>query len=178
MRASSRPRVLCVGETMAMVVPQQRERVRTAQDFLLGTGGAESTVAMYLADYGARVSWFSALGTDALGDRILDAVASPGVDVSMVRRDADHPTGLYVKDPRPDGTTVRYYRAGSAASFLDAVPVGHFNLVHVSGITPRTVRGRSRPSQPTLRPGPGARGTGVLRRQLPAGAMGRRNGAQ
>jgi 2-dehydro-3-deoxygluconokinase len=96
---------------------------------------------MYLADYGARVSWFSALGTDALGDRILDAVAGPGVDVSMVRRDADHPTGLYVKDPRPDGTTVRYYRAGSAASFLDAAsldagPVGHSSLVHVSGITP------------------------------------------
>jgi 2-dehydro-3-deoxygluconokinase len=141
MRAPSAPRVLCAGETMAMVVPARRERLRTAQDFLLGTGGAESNVAMYLADYGARVSWFSALGTDALGDRVLDAIAGRGVDVSLVRRDAAHPTGLYVKDPRPDGTSVRYYRAGSAASFLDAasldaVPVGEFDLVHVSGITP------------------------------------------
>ncbi|HEY1700723.1 MAG TPA: sugar kinase [Trebonia sp.] len=141
MRASSSPRVLCAGETMAMVVPARRERLRTARDFLLGTGGAESNVAMYLADYGARVSWFSALGADALGDRILDVIAGRGVDVSLVRRDAAHPTGLYVKDPRPDGTSVRYYRAGSAASFLDAasldaVPVGEFDLVHVSGITP------------------------------------------
>jgi 2-dehydro-3-deoxygluconokinase len=141
MQAPSRPRVLCAGETMAMVVPRERERLRTARDFLLGTGGAESNVAMYLADYGARVSWFSALGTDALGDRILDVIAGRGVDVSLVRRDAAHPTGLYVKDPRPDGTSVRYYRAGSAASFLDAdaldaVPVREFGLVHVSGITP------------------------------------------
>jgi 2-dehydro-3-deoxygluconokinase len=122
---------------------------------------------MYLADYGARVSWFSALGTDALGDLILDAVAGPGVDVSMVRRDADHPTRLCVNDPHPDGTTVRYYRAESAASFLDAasldaVPVGHFRPRPRQRHYAHTVCGRGRPGQPTFRPSPGARGTGVL----------------
>jgi 2-dehydro-3-deoxygluconokinase len=51
------------------------------------------------------------------------------------------PTGVYFKDPDPAGTRVYYYRAGSAASRLDATALDHPRLagtqvLHLSGITP------------------------------------------
>lgn len=129
--------VLCIGETMALVVPERAEPVETAEEFRIGAGGAESNVACHLASAGRRAEWFSALGDDALGRRTLAGIERHGVDVSHVRRDPDAPTGLYVKDP---GNGVSYYRRGSAASrlapeHLDAIDWSRAGIVHVSGIT-------------------------------------------
>ena len=59
----------------------------------------------------------------------------------MVDRDADARTGVYFKDPDPDGTCVYYYRDNSAASLmgpatLDRLQLTSARLVHFSGITP------------------------------------------
>ena len=131
------PELLAVGETMAMVAPLTGGRLVDATAFRVDAGGAESNVAVHVAALGHRSAWFSRLGDDALGDRILDQLAAHGVDVSRVERDARHPTGVYVKDP---GHGVRYYRAGSAASHLtasdaDAVELDGVRILHVSGIT-------------------------------------------
>jgi 2-dehydro-3-deoxygluconokinase len=108
-----------------------------AQTFIIDAGGAESNVAAHVAALGHRTSWFSALGKDALGDRILARLDARGVDISAVQRSGEHPTGLYVKDP---GNGVRYYRRGSAASWLAAddaeeVELTGVRVVHASGIT-------------------------------------------
>lgn len=129
--------LLCIGETMAMVTSRAGDAVEDADDFRVEAGGAESNVAGHVAARGHHARWFSRLGDDALGRRVLRRVAERGVDVSAVRFDADHPTGLYVKDP---GRGVVYYRRGSAASFLDAADADALSwegvdLVHVSGIT-------------------------------------------
>ena len=71
--------VLCIGETMALVVPAAAEPVENATDFRLEVGGAESNVACHLAAAGRRSEWFSALGDDALGRRTLARVAEHGV---------------------------------------------------------------------------------------------------
>lgn len=130
--------LLAIGETMALVVPARPEPLRTATAFRLSMGGAESNVACHLAGAGHRAAWFSALGQDALGDRVRDEIAAHGVDVSRVRRDASAPTGLYLKDP---GQGVSYYRAGSAASRLApadlaAIDWTQVRIVHLTGITP------------------------------------------
>lgn len=132
--------LLAVGETMAMIVPVRPEPLRTAAEFGIAAGGAESNVAAHLAALGHRVAWASRLGADPLGDRVLDELTAEGVDVSLVVRDPSRPTGVYFKDPGPDGTTVHYYRSGSAASAVDpdfvrALPLGDVGVVHVSGIT-------------------------------------------
>jgi 2-dehydro-3-deoxygluconokinase len=134
---SAAPELLAVGETMAMVAPLTGGRLVDAVAFRVDAGGAESNVAVHVAALGHRAAWFSRLGDDALGDRILGQLAAHGVDVSRVERDAAHPTGLYVKDP---GNGVRYYRAGSAASQLaapdaDEVELDGVRILHVSGIT-------------------------------------------
>ncbi|GHG99716.1 sugar kinase [Streptomyces lanatus] len=133
--------VVCLGETMAALAPDPPSPLLTAPELRLSVAGAESNVAMYLADHGIPVVWVSALGDDPLGRRVRGTVAAAGVDVSHVRTDPDRPTGLLVKDPGPAGTRVHYYRRGSAASalgpeLLDAPPVRDAALLHLTGITP------------------------------------------
>ncbi|KTR94173.1 carbohydrate kinase [Microbacterium testaceum] len=134
---ASAPVLLAVGETMAMLAPADGGGVVDAVDFLVDAGGAESNVAAHAAAGGMTARWVSRLGADALGDRVLRQVAARGIDVSGVVRDADRPTGLYVKDP---GRGVRYYRRGSAASALgetdaEALALDDVAVLHVSGIT-------------------------------------------
>ncbi|MFD0433028.1 sugar kinase [Streptomyces chartreusis] len=133
--------VVCVGETMAALAPDPPSPLLTAPQLRLSVAGAESNVAMYLADHGIPVAWLSALGDDPLGHRVRATVAASGVDVSYVRTDPHRPTGVLVKDPGPDGTRVHYYRRGSAASalspdLLDGPPVRAAALLHLTGITP------------------------------------------
>jgi 2-dehydro-3-deoxygluconokinase len=133
--------VVCIGETMAALAPTPSVPLDTAEDLRLSVAGAESNVAMYLADLGRTVSWISAVGDDAFGRRVRAAVAATGVDVGGVRTDSGRPTGLLVKDPGRDGTRVHYYRAGSAASalgpeVLDDARVRSAALVHLTGVTP------------------------------------------
>jgi 2-dehydro-3-deoxygluconokinase len=126
---------------MVLVAPPQGERLATAREAALRVAGAEATVAQYLADLGHRVSWASRVGDDPLGSRVLADVGRPGVGVDLVERDPSAPTGVYFKDPAPGGTTVHYYRSGTAASrmtpaYLDRLPLTTARLVHVTGNTP------------------------------------------
>lgn len=133
--------VACVGETMAALVPAAAQPLETADTLRVDVAGAESNVAMYLADHGVPARWVSRLGDDAFGRRVARAVADAGVDVSGVRFDPDRPTGLLFKDPGPDGTRVTYYRRGSAASamdpdMLDDEALRTASVWHFSGVTP------------------------------------------
>jgi len=130
--------VLCVGETMGVITTSDASPVVSGTSFLLETGGAESNVAAHLATLGDEAAWFSALGADAVGERILRRLRAAGVDVSLVEVRPGERTGLYLKDP---GNGVVYYRVGSAASRLGAddarsVPIERFRVLHLSGITP------------------------------------------
>ena len=135
--------VLCVGETMAMVTPHGGAALSPGTPLALAAGGAESNVAGFLAPLGHRAAWASRLGDDPLGRIVRDLVRDTGVDTSLVEL-TDRPTGLYVKAPGPDGTAVLYYRAGSAASTMDAAFAHRLadrltvrpRVLHLSGITP------------------------------------------
>jgi 2-dehydro-3-deoxygluconokinase len=127
---------VCLGETMALLVPAEPGPAHEVRTWTRAVGGAESNVACHLAGLGVPSRWVGAVGDDPFGTAVLDAVSARGVDVSAVRRDPDRPTGLYVKAPG----AVRYYRAGSAASalgpdLLDHLDLTGVGLVHVSGIT-------------------------------------------
>jgi 2-dehydro-3-deoxygluconokinase len=132
--------VFCTGETMVMVTPQNGGPLIADSSYLLRPGGAESNVATTLASLGHSAMWASALGADPLGDLALREIASYGVNVELVVRDLEHRTGVYFKDPSPDGTTVHYYRDGSAATHMSADVLELWTrhsprVVHVTGIT-------------------------------------------
>ncbi|MFI9781278.1 sugar kinase [Streptomyces sp. NPDC051956] len=139
--ATTAATAVCLGETMAQVTPADGAGLEHSGELRLAVAGAESTVAQYLADLGHGAAWVSRVGDDPFGRRIVAAVASRGVDVTGVRRDTSAPTGVYFKDPRPDGTRVHYYRAGSAASRMsaadaDGIDLTGVRLLHLTGITP------------------------------------------
>ncbi|WP_020494893.1 sugar kinase [Sciscionella marina] len=132
--------VLCIGETMALLAPLDGP-LTEAERLRLDIGGAESTVALYLREFGQRTAWLSRVGDDPFGERIVRTLSGHGVDTRFVRTDTEAPTGVYFKNPGIEKTTVHYYRAGSAASRmgegeLDGVPLDELRLVHLSGITP------------------------------------------
>lgn len=139
----ARHAVACIGETMVSFIPAGRGDLDTAASVELDVAGAESNVAMYLAEHGVDARWISRLGDDAFGRRVLARVRASGVDVSGVRIDPERPTGLLFKDPgRPGGgTAVSYRRRGSAASGMgpDALEVEAARTAdvwHLTGITP------------------------------------------
>lgn len=132
------PELIALGETMLLVAPADTSTLLDADAVQLAIGGAESNVAVHLADLGRSSAWVSALGADVLGDRVLRAVTGYGVDTRWVTRDESAPTGVYFKNP---GLGVLYYRAGSAASRMSPetivrVPLEKARVVHTSGITP------------------------------------------
>jgi 2-dehydro-3-deoxygluconokinase len=134
------PRVLTVGETMALLDPLEDGEPVSGSQFRLRVAGAESNFAIALSRLGVEVAWVSRLGADPLGDLVATTIAAEGVDVGWVRREPSAPTGVFFKLRSRGRATQYYYRRGSAASRLAEgdVPEDAFAdvaLVHLTGIT-------------------------------------------
>ncbi|HEX2856047.1 MAG TPA: sugar kinase [Propionibacteriaceae bacterium] len=131
--------VVCIGESMILFVPEEGS-LEHDERFLASVAGAESNVACGLAHLGVDSVWFSRVGADPFGERLVRFVADRGVDAGAVLRDPDHPTGVFFKHREHGGTRVYYYRAGSAAAHLSAadvarLPAGNVGIVHVTGVS-------------------------------------------
>ena len=134
------PAVLTIGETMALLDPFEDGAPRSGSTFRLRIGGAETNVAITLARLEVPVAWISVLGTDPLGDMVLDTLAAEQVDVRAVRRVAGAPTGIFLKWREGGESTLHYYRRGSAAthlrvSDLPTVWSESTRVLHLTGIT-------------------------------------------
>jgi 2-dehydro-3-deoxygluconokinase len=130
-----------IGEALAVFIAQPPARLESAQDFRSTVAGAESNVAIGLTRLGHRVIFMGRVGADALGDMVLRRLRAENVDVQHVRRSAERPTGVIIRDSaaaRP--SEVAYYRKGSAGSALEPADiaedvVAESTHLHVSGIT-------------------------------------------
>lgn len=134
--------VVTIGETMVLFTPNTQGQMRYATNFSRKFGGAESNVAIGLSKLGFKVGWISRVGDDEFGKGLVSFIKGEGVDVSQVKTDDTHPTGLYFKEMRT--TTefrVQYYRKGSAASRMRVKDINEAYLkqakyLHITGITP------------------------------------------
>lgn len=152
--ASRRAEVVCIGESMAVLVPEQHGPLEDVERFHRGVGGAESNVASGLAALHVPAAWISRVGQDGFGRLLLAELAARGVDTSAVELDPHRATGLYVKeiggatgsphDLGPENSRLHYYRTGSAASALSPETLGTpraaellacARVIHLSGIT-------------------------------------------
>ena len=77
---------------LAPIVPHGSSPARV----LLSPGGAGRNIAENLALLGVRVALLSVVGTDLLGQRLLDRTAHSGVDVGRTIRSSEAYTGAYV----------------------------------------------------------------------------------
>lgn len=132
--------VLTFGETMGLFRAADIGSLADVHEARIGTGGADSNVAIGLSRLGVPSVWVGRVGDDGLGRRVLRDLRGEGVDARAIV-DAGAPTGLMVKEkPLPHRTRVWFYRAGSAGSRLrpedvEAHLVETAALVHVTGIT-------------------------------------------
>jgi 2-dehydro-3-deoxygluconokinase len=134
------PRVLTVGETMALLDPVEDGPLELGRRLTLRVAGAESNFAVALARLGVRVAWASRVGDDRFGRLVRDALADEGVDLRWLSTSADAQTGVFFKWRDGGRSHNVYYRRGSAASELapDDVPdeaLDGVELVHLTGIT-------------------------------------------
>ncbi len=143
------PALVTLGETMALLAPEDIGPLRHADRMRLTVGGAESNVAIGAARLGLSSAWIGRVGDDELGSRVLRELRAEGVQVHA-RVDPSAPTGLMIKERRTAETgRVWYYRRGSAGSRLhaddvDAALVAGADVLHLTGITPglsETARG-------------------------------------
>lgn len=122
-----------IGETMVAFVSRGE-----GPRYLAVTAGAESNVAVGMAQLGHRVRWVSRLGDDPLGRFVESSLRTGGVDVAVVR-DPVCPTGVLTKHVSDSSSRVQYYRSQSAARGLsveDLERIGDTRWQHVTGITP------------------------------------------
>ena len=148
------PEAVCLGESMAVLLPERPGPLEAADGFRLSVGGAESNVASALVALGVRSAWISRVGDDGFGRRITAELDARGVDVSAVTVDPTRPTGMYLKEvgggtgaPTDLGhgrSRLHYYRSGSAAAALSPALLAEpaaarllagARLLHLSGIT-------------------------------------------
>jgi len=125
------------GEAMALF---ESESLETAPAVTAHVAGAELNVCAAAARLGVASAFCGRVGEDPLGGRVRRELARLGVR-DLLDTDAQRPTGLFLKEIRPDGQRrVFYYRSGSAASALDDRDVDRLlatgpGLVVASGIT-------------------------------------------
>lgn len=134
--------VFTLGETMVSFNTVNNRSIVQHDETLASIAGAESNVSIALARLGNKVKWFSRLGNDPFGQKILYELNAHLVDTSGVIIDPNHSTGLMFKQKKELlDSEVIYYREQSAASAMDKNDVReewikHARLIHITGITP------------------------------------------
>lgn len=133
-----RPDILCIGECMVELSPQPGGL------YAMGFAGDSFNTAWHLRrclGTAGRVSYLTAVGQDALSDRMLDFMAGAGIDTAPVRRLSDRTVGLYLIELTRGERSFAYWRDRSAARTLAddaaalAAALAGRDLVYLSGIT-------------------------------------------
>lgn len=136
------PEVVTLGEAMVVFNPSDYLPLDYVHSFTKGMAGAEANFSIGIARLGHEAGWISRVGDDPFGRFILKSLRGEGVDISRVKVDGEHPTGVYFKEKKSArNINVYYYRKGSAASFmspedLDEEYIASAKLLHITGITP------------------------------------------
>ncbi|WP_336968760.1 sugar kinase [Brevundimonas aurantiaca] len=137
--------VLCFGEMLLRLSPNQNELLLQSPALTVRPGGAEANVAVSLARFGIPTRMATVLPDNALGRAARDAVRQHGVDTTPIVFTSGR-MGMYFLTPgavrRP--SEVLYDRAGSA--FVEQVNtvfdwdrlLDGVEWLHASGVTPAT----------------------------------------
>ncbi len=116
--------VVTAGEPMVLFAAQQAGPLEAVDHFTRTVAGAELNVAIGLARLGLRVGYITRVGDDSFGRTLQAALRREGIDGRAVEVDPLHRTGFMLKSRSDDGSDpmIEYFRAGSAASRIEATP--------------------------------------------------------
>ena len=130
------------------VEPADKDRLQQSSAYNLAFAGDSLNTIFYYQHYAAASNsecyYVSALGTDAMSQRMLQAWQGYGLHTELIAQVPERQPGLYIINLDDQGErTFMYYRAGSAASMLcdspqfDAIATSllDFDEIYFSGIT-------------------------------------------
>jgi 2-dehydro-3-deoxygluconokinase len=136
-------RIVTLGEVMLRLKPPGYERFFQSPTFEATFGGGEANVALSLAQFGADVSFVTALPDNPIGDACIRYLRGFGVDTSFIIRNGKR-MGIYFLEAganqRP--SNVVYDRAHSAIATAKATDFDWDRIFagvawfHITGITP------------------------------------------
>jgi 2-dehydro-3-deoxygluconokinase len=134
------PEVVSYGEPLIGIYPPEGHSI--AEDQLLSKtwGGDTSNFALALSKLGHRTAYLTRIGSEDFGSSFIDIWRQGGVDLSLVQRDSENPTGLYFISFEGKKHNFTYYRRNSAACFIDAESIDwqlllQARVLHLSGIS-------------------------------------------
>lgn len=91
----------------------------SAENAHLGVAGDVLNTGIYVARHGIPVSFLSAVGTDSMSARVIQACGSESIDTSLVSRLPDKTVGLYAIETDEQGErSFTYWRNDSAARHM------------------------------------------------------------
>ena len=136
-------RVVTFGEIMLRLKSPGHERLLQSPQFEATFGGAESNVAVALAQYGVDAVFVTVLPANPIGDAAIAELRRAGVDTTRIRRGGDR-VGIYYLEAgaAQRASKVVYDRAASsiavarAADFDWEATFAGADWFHISGITP------------------------------------------
>src|SRR5262245_50241690 len=136
-------RVVTFGEIMLRLKSPGHERLLQSRMFEATFGGAESNVAVSLAQFGLDASFVTVLPANPIGDAAIRELRHAGVDTSRIRRGGDR-IGIYYLEAgaAQRASKVVYDRGGSSISVATArdfnwdQALAGASWFHISGITP------------------------------------------
>jgi len=136
-------RVVTLGEIMLRLKAPGNERLFQSPLFEATFGGAESNVAVSLANFGLDAAFVTVLPRGALGDAVIGELRRFGVDTNLIRRDAGR-LGIYFLESGANqrASTVIYDRAGSSVAMTNPDDIDWKEVFagadwfHISGVTP------------------------------------------
>ena len=132
-------RIVAIGECMVEMAP-----VATEGQFCLGYAGDTLNTAWYLRRLlgaGDQIDYFTAVGNDAISEKMLGFLQQAGIGTERILRRDDKSVGLYMIQLQDGERSFCYWRSNSAARTLAADPVplqaalDGADLAYFSGIT-------------------------------------------
>ena len=140
-------RFLSVGECMVEMAPT------ATGDYHLGFAGDTLNTAWYarqIFDQAWDVAYLTAVGDDAISNRMLDFIGKAGIQTGLVQKLPGCTVGLYLIQLDNGERSFAYWRSDSAARRLANDPAlldsafATANLIYFSGITPAILSAHTR----------------------------------
>lgn len=136
-------KVITFGEIMLRLSPDNGKRILQEASFQATFGGAESNVAVSLANFGLDAEFVTKLPENPIGDAAINTLRSFGVDTKNIARGGER-VGIYYmeKGAGPRGSVCVYDRKYSAISACEAADFDWDSIFagadwfHFTGITP------------------------------------------
>lgn len=133
-------RIITIGEPLGEFIADEKGPLRDVQHYTRNAVGTELCYAIGMARLGYDVTYVTKVGSDSMGQYLIDFMKQQGLSIDHVKIVDEAPTGIIIKDRSNDGwPTWEYYRHGSAATYLtkyDVREIDYSNIdhMHVTGI--------------------------------------------